>query len=415
MNYTLKKTLLGGLFALASVLSASLALGGLALLATHGLDGMKEAALLPGAPELFAAVKSAEAPALGSIRARVPHVFGGYDVSPWFLLCAVLALWLVVEMQRSRIRHFRWKLEHAKKEQARMRELEADRLRRAEEHKANVARLEREAAARADREAEARARHAAELEKQRLAVEALKVREAARIAEAARLEQVQLAEHQRLQMELEAEKARQAPPAPAPAPLTLSGGSAGQKTREELLELMAQAKRQLEKQKKSLSFLAIDVVDSTGMKIGEDPAIAARDFKHYRKLVEKAIADNNGLKAAWTPDGVMICFPSAEAAVGAAKQVIGDLKEFNAHVKAMRRDFRVRCGINTGSVLFDDTVPMEEMADRSIDIAGHMQKYAEADTIFIGKHCIEEMRSASDFHPVQKQVDGCDVYAWRSN
>ncbi len=54
-------------------------------------------------------------------------------------------------------------------------------------------------------------------------------------------------------------------------------------------------------------------------------------------------------------------------------------------------------------------------ADRSIDIAGHMQKYAEADTIFIGKHVIEEMRTSSDFQPVERQVDGCDVYAWRSN
>ncbi|MDE2290780.1 MAG: adenylate/guanylate cyclase domain-containing protein, partial [Elusimicrobia bacterium] len=183
---------------------------------------------------------------------------------------------------------------------------------------------------------------------------------------------------------------------------------------DELLELMAQAKKQLESQKKSLSFLAIDVVNSTGMKVGEDPAIATRDFKLYRKLVEKAIADNNGLKAAWTPDGVMICFPTAAAAVSAAKQVIKDLEHFNAHVKAMHHPFKVRCGINTGTVLFDDTVPMEEMSDRSIDIAGHMQKYADANAIFIGKHVIEEMRTATDFQPASREVDGCEVYAWRA-
>lgn len=421
MNYHVKRFFLGGLFLLASVMSASLALGGLALLATHGLDGVKEAAQVPGAPELFAAVKAAEAPALASVRARVPHVYGGYDISPWLLLCSVLVLWVLVEMQRSRVKHFRWKLEHSKKEEARMRELEAERLVRAEEKKAALARMEREAAARADREAVERARHAAEIEKQRLSVEALKIREASRIAEAARLEQIRLAQEDELRqaqakrLTEEAVKAHAAPAAPQVSPALQSGGTTGGKTRDELLELMAQAKKQLELQKKALSFLAIDVVNSTGMKVGEDPSIATRDFKHYRKLVEKAIADNNGLKAAWTPDGVMICFPTAEAAVGAAKQVINDLKHFNAHVKAMRHDFKVRCGINTGNVLFDDTVPMEEMADRSIDIAGHMQKYAEADTIFIGKHVIEEMRTSSDFHPVEKQVDGCDVYAWRSN
>jgi len=421
MNYLVKRFFLGGLFIFASVMSATLALGSLALLATHGFDGVKEAALVPGAPELFAAVKSAEAPALAAVRSRVPHVYGGYDVSPWLLLCSVLVLWVLVETQRSRVKYFRWKLEHNKKEEARMRELEADRLKRAEEQKAAIARMEREASARADRDAVERARHAAELDKQRLSVEALKVREAARISEAARLEHIRMTQEDALRkaqakrLTEEAVKAHAAPQTPIVSPAVQAGGTTGHHTREELLEVMAQAKKELELQKKSLSFLAIDVVDSTGMKIGEDPAIATRDFIHYRKLVEKAIADNKGLKAAWTPDGVMICFPTAEAAVAAAKQVIGDLKEFNTNVKAMRRDFTVRCGINTGTVLFDETVPMEEMADRSIDIAGHMQKYAEPNAIFIGKHVIEEMRSASDFKPVEKQVDGCDVYAWRSN
>ena len=422
MRHAFKGFLLGSLFVFSSLVSATLGLGALALLATHGLDGMKDASLVPGAEAVFTAVKTAEAPALAAIRARATHVYGGYDVSPWMLLCSVLVLWVLVEMQRSRVKHYRWKLAHQIKEEVRMAELEADRLVRAEEKKAAMARMEREAAARADRDAVERARHSAEIEKQRLAVEALKVREAGRIAEAARLEQAAFDEHAQMLREAEAKrlteeavKAHAAPQVPQVSPALQSGGTTGGKTRDELLELMAQAKKQLELQKKALSFLAIDVVNSTGMKIGEDPSIATRDFKHYRKLFEKAIADNNGLKAAWTPDGVMICFPTAETAVSAAKQVINDLKHFNSHIKAMRHDFKVRCGINTGTVLFDDTVPMEEMADRSIDIAGHMQKYAEADTIFIGKHVIEEMRTSGDFQPVEKQVDGCDVYAWRSN
>ena len=110
----------------------------------------------------------------------------------------------------------------------------------------------------------------------------------------------------------------------------------------------------------------------------------------------------------------MICFGSVENAVGAAKQVIRDLVHFNRKIKAMQRDFNVRCGINAGRVLFDDTVPMEEMADRTIDIAGHMQKYAPANSIFIGKAVIEGMRGAEDFRPRRngEQVDGVDVFVW---
>jgi len=49
----------------------------------------------------------------------------------------------------------------------------------------------------------------------------------------------------------------------------------------------------------------------------------------------------------------------------------------------MRADFKVRIGINSGQVLFDERVPMGEMSSRVIDIAGHMQKYAEVNTIYI--------------------------------
>ncbi|MBI3553063.1 MAG: hypothetical protein HY077_11160 [Elusimicrobia bacterium] len=182
-----------------------------------------------------------------------------------------------------------------------------------------------------------------------------------------------------------------------------------------MLELYAKTKKILEEQKKNLSFLAIDVVDSTSMKKGEDPAIAERDFRQYRKLVERIIEANKGLKAAWTPDGVMICFASVQNAVQAAQELIRTLDHFNREVKTLKADFKVRCGINAGRVLFDDGVPMEQMSDRNIDIAGHMQKYAGANTIFIGAAAIEGMRAQFGFRPAKKEVDGCEVYEWSAD
>jgi hypothetical protein len=44
-------------------------------------------------------------------------------------------------------------------------------------------------------------------------------------------------------------------------------------------------------------------------------------------------------------------------------------------VKLIKTDFSVRCGVNAGFVYFDETTPLE--ADRVIDVAGHMQKYAD--------------------------------------
>lgn len=370
-----------------------------------GLQHVKDAEKYPVLNFVMQAEQSIQAPAVVAIRNNLPHKVEGNDVSPWMFILAVFTLWVLTEIQKSRLLYYREVLAHEQKVQARNQALEAERQARLKTQKEALKRLEREASERAERAANERARQNAAALAQQKAYET-----------AQRQAMQQRAAQERMTQKAAAENSRAQDQALAQAQSQLNaGGSSKASSRDELLELMAQAKRKLEEQKKNLSFLAIDVVNSTGMKIGEDPAIAERDFRQYRKLVEKAISDNKGLKAAWTPDGVMICFPTAEAAVGAAKQVIRELDQFNKGVKAMRADFKVRCGINAGEVLFDDTVPMEEMSDRSIDIAGHMQKYAGENSIFVGKHVIEEMRTQADFQPASREVDGCEVYQWQYN
>jgi class 3 adenylate cyclase len=182
--------------------------------------------------------------------------------------------------------------------------------------------------------------------------------------------------------------------------------------REQVLEVYAQAKRILDGQKRTLSFLAVDVVNSTGMKQGEDPVLAERDFRQYRKLVETVIASHGFLKAAWTPDGVMICFPATTAAVAAAQDLLRGLRKFNAGTKSIKADFKVRCGINSGEVLYDAAVKMEEMSDGAIDLAGHMQKYAQPDTIYAARSLVAALGEGSGFRAIDAKVDGLEVSAW---
>jgi hypothetical protein len=161
--------------------------------------------------------------------------------------------------------------------------------------------------------------------------------------------------------------------------------------REKLIEVYARTKKMIEEQKKHMAFLSIDVVNSTGMKNGEDPVLAERDFRNFRKLVERIINEHGMLKTAWTPDGMMIGFATVQDAVGAAKTLIR----------------------STGEVLFDESVPMEEMAHGVIDVAGHMQKYASENTIYVGGPVAEEVGALGGFRPAYKQVDGLEVYEWR--
>lgn len=182
--------------------------------------------------------------------------------------------------------------------------------------------------------------------------------------------------------------------------------------RNELLKLFAETKKKLDAIGKDLAFLSIDVVDSTGMKRGEEKASIEYTFMEYKKLVEERIAANGALKSSWTPDGVMTCFPTLDAAVRTAREVVTGLEAFNEHAKVIQKDIRVRCGINSGYVYFDESIPIEEMSDRVIDTAGHLQKQASPNTICVAKPSVEPMTEIEDFVRTSKFVDGYEVYIW---
>lgn len=185
--------------------------------------------------------------------------------------------------------------------------------------------------------------------------------------------------------------------------------------REELLKTFAQIKKKLDETGRDLAFLSIDVVDSTGMKRGEERASIEHDFRMYKMHVEKALAAHNCLKSTWTPDGVMGCFDDVDAAIGAARAIVTGLDEFNGLVKTMKREFQVRCGVNSGYVYFDEAQPLEELSDRVLDVAGHLQKNAEPCTICVAQPAIEPTLSRDGFTASGKIVDGYQVYEWRPN
>lgn len=188
---------------------------------------------------------------------------------------------------------------------------------------------------------------------------------------------------------------------------------AGTLDRSELLEIYAQTKKTLEQQKKNLAFLSIDVVDSTGMKVGEEQGIAERDFRQYKFMVERVLQENKAWKSTWTPDGVMICFTTVPDAIRAGQGIIRNLGIFNQKVKSIKKDFAIRVGINAGLVFCDESTPMEEMTDRVIDIAGHMQKHGSINAVCITKHAIEPYLDKFNFVAEDRVVDGCPVYQWK--
>lgn len=191
---------------------------------------------------------------------------------------------------------------------------------------------------------------------------------------------------------------------------TMKPGDA--KSREELIELMIQTKKSLDAMMRNVAFLALDVVGSTRMKVGEDAVDIEYTFKEYKKVVENAMRSGEVLKSAWTPDGVMICLNSVDSAIRVGQAVLRELPRFNREVKTVKTEFKVRAGVNAGRVHFDKATPMEEMSDHVIDVAGHMQKYAPPDGMFIAKAVLDDASLRDGFRPADTQVDGFEVFVW---
>lgn len=189
--------------------------------------------------------------------------------------------------------------------------------------------------------------------------------------------------------------------------------NAKKKDREQLIKEFIETKKKLDEMGRDLAFLSIDVVDSTGMKQNEEQAVVEHDFREYKRYVERCLTAHGCLKSAWTPDGVMSCFNSVDAAVRAAREVITGLDNFNRNIKTMSREFKVRCGVNSGFVYFDESIPLEEISDRVIDIAGHMQKNAMPNSVCVAKPAIEPLNDRIGFEPAGRVVDGYEVYEWK--
>jgi class 3 adenylate cyclase/tRNA A-37 threonylcarbamoyl transferase component Bud32 len=185
------------------------------------------------------------------------------------------------------------------------------------------------------------------------------------------------------------------------------------RSREELLKRYRELESALKSSKrKRCAFLSIDVVGSTKMKQGEEETDIAATFQAYEELLKRIFEEHGAWKVAWTPDGVMVCFLQLDLAVAAGQAVLKSLKDFNATENKLRTSFRVRCGLNEGEVAIYEDSKLEKVADHVIDVAGHMQKNAAPDTLWLGKEIYDLLGDQSGFFTASQVVDGLKVYEW---
>jgi class 3 adenylate cyclase len=190
-------------------------------------------------------------------------------------------------------------------------------------------------------------------------------------------------------------------------------GVDSEKTRAQLFNEYRKIEKALaDAKRRQCTFLSIDVVGSTGMKAGESEVAIAATFRAYEQLLKRTFKETHAWKESWTPDGVMICFQHRDDAVRAAQTILTQLLAFNQRENALKTRFEVRCGINEGEVVVFEDSELEKLVEHTIDVAGHMQKYAKPGTLLLSRELFTLLDDQSGFVPTGQEVDSYATYAW---
>lgn len=190
-------------------------------------------------------------------------------------------------------------------------------------------------------------------------------------------------------------------------------GADSEHAREELIKRYQEIETKLkEGKRKQCTFLSVDVVGSTKMKEGERETDVTVSFKKYEDMMRKLFLQYGAWKQAWTPDGVMVCFLQLDLGVACAQRALLKLQKFNEDQNRLRTPFRVRCGINQGQVQIFEDSKLEKIADRVIDVAGHMQKEAAPDTVTLSAEIYDRLADKVGFMQTNREVDGYPTYEW---
>lgn len=147
--------------------------------------------------------------------------------------------------------------------------------------------------------------------------------------------------------------------------------------RKELLRQLVELQDELRVGERTLTFLSVDVVDSTGIKAECEPLSAEYSFGEYSRYACKIAQQFGGSLHSAAGDGLLFAFDHPQHAFLAAKRIQAGMIEFNAHLNRTKHPFRLRCGIHTGRVVTPiGGDPSSVNYSHVIDVAAHLQKAA---------------------------------------
>lgn len=145
--------------------------------------------------------------------------------------------------------------------------------------------------------------------------------------------------------------------------------------RQDLLKQLVDLQEHLREGQQAATFLSLDVVGSTKMKLGADQLAVEFTFTEYHNYVARIAEKHFGNIHSTAGDGITVAFESPQNAFNAARQIQTGLVEFNAFRNKIDTPLQLRAGIHTGQVVAPEAGNMTSINFASvIDIAAHLQK-----------------------------------------
>lgn len=145
--------------------------------------------------------------------------------------------------------------------------------------------------------------------------------------------------------------------------------------RQDLLKQLVDLQDHLREGQQAATFLSLDVVGSTKMKLNADPLAVEFTFTEYHNYVGRIAEKHFGNIHSTAGDGITVAFDNPQNAFNAARQIQTGLVEFNAFRNKIEIPLQLRAGIHSGQVVAPEAGNMSSINFASvIDIAAHLQK-----------------------------------------
>ena len=126
------------------------------------------------------------------------------------------------------------------------------------------------------------------------------------------------------------------------------------------------------------TFISVDVVGSTQLKMGQNEQDIIYTFLAYHKLVSDLAYAHHGEVTNITGDGMMCRFQRPQDATRLAIDLLAQLPVFNKKQNHLTQPFPLRIGVNTGVVFESDSLTSGQLISKTLDIAAKLQQGAEA-------------------------------------